>query len=204
MYSHLSARVAAPLILLAAASPALADEFEGPFVGAASGYSRDEVGPELGDGIALPTELTRDAAFFQVFAGYDLAVASKVRVGVEAAFGLGADDALRLRDPAGAVTLDPEYTFEVSGRAGYLVADKALLYVRGGYQNSRVEATVAETGSATVRDKDNADGWLVGGGVEYAFSDALRSRIEYRYSDLGSDGATWDRHQVLAGVLLNF
>lgn len=204
MYTHLSARLAAPLIMLAVASPAFADEFEGPFVGAATGYSRDEVGPELGDGIALPAELTRDAAFFQLFGGYDFAVAPRVRLGIEAAFGLGADDALRLRDPAGSITLDPEYSFEVSGRAGYLASDKALLYVRAGYQNSRFEATLAQTGSATARDKDNADGWLAGGGLEYAFSDALRSRIEYRYSDLGSNGAAWDRHQVLAGVLLNF
>ncbi|MCL4673135.1 MAG: outer membrane beta-barrel protein [Sphingomonadaceae bacterium] len=203
MYTHLSARLAAPLIMLAVASPAFADEFEGPFVGAATGYSRDEVGPELGDRIALPAELTRDAAFFQLFGGYDLAVAPRVRLGVEAAFGLAAEDALRLRDLAGSITLDPEYTFEVSGRAGYVVADKALLYVRAGYQNSRFEATLAQTGSATARDKDNADGWLAGGGLEYAFSDALRSRIEYRYSDLGSNGAAWDRHQVLAGVLLN-
>lgn len=63
MCTHLSARIAAPLILLVAAKPALADEFEGPFVGVASGYSRDEVGPELGEGDSLPAELTRDAAF---------------------------------------------------------------------------------------------------------------------------------------------
>lgn len=182
----------------------MAEEFEGPFIGAAAGYSRDEIGPELGDNTQLPNQLSQDAAYFQLFAGYDYAVAPRVRLGVEAAFGIGADDELELGDSVASVELDPEYTFEFTGRAGYLVSDKALVYVRGGYQNSRVEATLSASGQPTLSDKDNADGWLVGGGLEYAFGSNLRSRIEYRYSDLGNDGASWDRHQVLAGVLWNF
>lgn len=204
MNTRIGAALAAPLALIAISSPALAEEFDGPFVGAAAGYSRDEVGPDIGDGLALPNELDRDAAYFQLFAGYDYAVAPKVRIGVEAAIGIGADDALNLRDSAGSLELDPEYSFEATGRVGYLVSDNALLYVRGGYQNSRVEATLIEAGQPALRDKDNVDGWLAGGGLEYAFGNNLRTRLEYRYSDLGSDGADWDRHQVLAGVLWNF
>ena len=204
MNTRLAALLLAPVAFASFTSPAQAEEFEGPFVGAAAGYSRDEIGPDLGDGLAPADEIDQDAAYFQIFAGYDYAVAPKVRLGVEAAFGLGADDELRLSDAAGSIELDPEYTFEISGRAGYLVSDNVLVYARGGYQNSRVEATLTEAGQPTFRDKDNAEGWLAGGGVEYAFGDHLRSRIEYRYSDLGADGADWDRHQVLAGVLWNF
>lgn len=204
MNTRIGAALVAPLALLAISSPAAAEDFDGPFVGAAAGYSRDEVGPDLGDGLALASELDRDAAYFQLFAGYDYAVAPKVRIGVEAAIGIGADDALNLRDSAGSLELDPEYSFEATGRIGYLVSDNALLYVRGGYQNSRVEATLIEAGQPALRDKDNVDGWLAGGGLEYAFGNNLRTRLEYRYSDLGSDGADWDRHQVLAGVLWNF
>ena len=204
MNTRNGALLIAPLALVAISSPAQAEEFEGPFVGAAAGYSRDEIGPDLGDDLTLDRELDRDAAYFQLFAGYDYAVAPRVRLGGEAAFGIGADDELRLGDATGTLKLDPQYTFEFTGRAGYLVGDIALLYVRGGYQNSRVEATLSETGQPVLRDKDNADGWLVGGGLEYAFGNNLRSRIEYRYSDLGNSGASWDRHQVLAGGLWNF
>lgn len=204
MNTRLGAMLVAPIALIAFSTPALAEEFEGPFLGAAVGYSRDEIGPDLGDGLALDNELDQDAAYFQIFAGYDYAVAPKVRIGVEAAFGIGADDALTLGDSNGSLELDPEYTFEATGRLGYLVSDKALLYVRGGYQNSRVEATLTEAGQTVLTDKDNADGWLAGGGLEYAFGNNLRTRVEYRYSDLGDGGAEWDRHQVLAGVLWNF
>lgn len=204
MYMRPSVLLLAPATLLMFAAPATAEEFEGPFVGAAAGYGRDEVGPQLNDGNVLPDELTRDAAYFQLFAGYDNAIAPKVRVGVEAAFGLGADDELRLSDAAGLLTLDPEYTFEFTGRVGYLVSDKALIYARGGYQNSHIEVNLTEVGGLTVRDKGDADGWLAGGGLEYSFGDELRGRVEYRYSDLGHGGPSWDRHQILAGVLWNF
>ncbi|WP_341711433.1 porin family protein [Erythrobacter sp.] len=204
MTTRLGALFIASIAFASFATPAMAEEFEGPFIGAAAGYSRDEIGPELGDNTQLPNQLSQDAAYFQLFAGYDYAVAPRVRLGVEAAFGIGADDELELGDSVASVELDPEYTFEFTGRAGYLVSDKALVYVRGGYQNSRVEATLSASGQPTLSDKDNADGWLVGGGLEYAFGSNLRSRIEYRYSDLGNDGASWDRHQVLAGVLWNF
>ncbi|MFU7529462.1 outer membrane protein [Qipengyuania sp. ASV99] len=204
MNTRFGAILIAPLAIITLSSPAQAEQFEGPFVGAAAGYNRDEIGPQLGDGAALPDELTADAAYFQLFAGYDHAVAPKVRLGVEAAIGIGAEDELQLQDTSGSIKLDPEYSFEFTARAGYLVSDKALVYLRGGYQNSRVEATLIETGSPTVRDADNADGWLAGGGLEYGFGDAIRTRVEYRYSDLGSGGASWDRHQVLAGILYNF
>ena len=204
MNSRIAALLIAPVAFATFANPAQAENFEGPFVGAAAGYSRDEIGPDLGDGLNLADDLDQDAAYFQIFAGYDYAVAPKVRIGIEAAIGVGAEDELRLSDAAGSIELDPEYTFEVTGRAGYLVSENALLYVRGGYQNSRVEATLIEAGQPTLRDKDNVDGWLAGAGLEYAFGNNLRTRIEYRYSDLGSDGADWDRHQVLAGVLWNF
>ena len=204
MNTRFGAALLAAAAFTAVAAPAQAEEFEGPFIGAAAGYSRDEVGPDLGNDIELARQIDQDAAYFQIFAGYDYAVAPRIRVGAEAAFGLGADDELTLRQTSGSIELDPEYTFEFTGRAGYLVSDNALLYVRGGYQNSRVEATLREGTSQPVSDKDNLDGWLVGGGLEYAFGNHLRSRVEYRYSDLGSGGASWDRHQVLAGVLWNF
>jgi len=204
MNTRISMMLFLPAAMITVNAPAQAENFEGPFVGVEGGYSRDDIGPDIEDDIEISEDLDRDAAYFQLFAGYDHAVADKVRLGVEAAIGIGADDELSLSDGTDSVSLDPEFSFELTGRAGYLVGENTMLYARGGYHSSRVELTITEEGTADFQDKGYVEGFLVGGGFEHAFGDNLRSRIEYRYSDLGSNGANWDRHQVLAGVLYNF
>jgi outer membrane immunogenic protein len=190
--------------LAASAAPASAEEFDGPYVGVAAGFTRDEVGPALPQDVTISGDRGQDAVYFQGFAGYNLAVAPRVRVGAEAAFGIGADDDFVASANGTSLEIDPEYSFEFTGRVGYLVTDKLLAYARGGYQNARVEFELTEAGAAPVRDKESLDGWLVGGGLDYAIGDHLSTRVEYRYVDLGNDGASYDRHQILAGVAWNF
>ena len=93
--------------------------------------------------------------------------------------------------------------FDLTARAGYLVNDKTLVYLRGGYANTRVRATLASD-TDVVTTSDNLDGWLVGGGVERALTDDISARLEYRYTDLGSDGGEFDQHQALVGISYNF
>ncbi|QKG72328.1 outer membrane protein [Erythrobacter mangrovi] len=204
MTTRLGALFIASIAFASFATPAMAEEFEGPFVGVAAGYNRDEIDFELNDGVGLPDEFSQDSAYFQLFAGYDFAVAPRVRLGVEAAIGVGADDQFGLSDSTASIDLDPDYTYEATGRIGYLVSENAMVFARGGYQVNRVEVALAEAGNSPFTGTGDIDGWLVGGGVEYAFGSKLRSRIEYRYSDLKNGGVSWDRHQVLAGVLWNF
>lgn len=71
-------------------------------------------------------------------------------------------------------------------RAGFTF-DRALIYATGGLAVGGVEV------SAFIDDSDfddsNSDtewGWTLGGGLEYAFTDELSGRIEYRYTDLGN------------------
>ena len=200
----IGALLLAPAAFLAFAAPASAEEFEGPFVGAGFGYSRDELGSEFDEGLELGNDPSKDAAYIQAFAGYDLAVTNKVRLGIEGAIGVGLDDGIRTSFADNSIEINPEFTYEITGRAGYLVSDNALVYLRGGFQSSRVEATVEPDGEEAFSDKGYVEGWLAGGGVEYALGGNLRTRLEYRYSDLGDGDVNWDRHQVLAGVVWGF
>ena len=115
----------------------------------------------------------------------------------------GIDDELRGLSGGNALTIDPRYSFDLTARAGYLVNDKTLVYLRGGYANTRVRATLASD-TDVVTTSDNLDGWLVGGGVERALTDDISARLEYRYTDLGSDGGEFDQHQALVGISYNF
>ena len=174
-------------------APAFAQEFQGPYVGVQAGWDQ---GKAVGD--------QQDAFVGGVFAGYDHEVIPNVVLGVEGGFSLGASDRIGPNGPDNA-SLDPRYSFDASARAGYVLGERNLLYVRGGYANTRARLT-RDVDGVSVSDRDNYDGWFVGGGVERKLLDNVSTRVEYRYSDFGDniDTGKYERHQVLAGVAYRF
>ncbi|MBK1865098.1 outer membrane protein [Aestuariivirga sp. YIM B02566] len=108
-------------------------------------------------------------------------------------------------------------------RAG-IAADRALFYATGGLAVGGVslETDLSEDALDAGLTNDDYDktkwGWTLGAGVEYAVTDALSARIEYRYTDLGKsdvrvetedgfgvDGETDnDFHAVRAGLSWHF
>lgn len=185
------------------AAPAQADTFDGPYVGVQAGWSRAETADATIAAQPLDAEASRDALVIGGYAGYNHKVADRLVIGAEAGFSGTVDDKLRAQSGGNAITIDPRYSFDLGARAGYLVDDSTLVYLRGGYANLRVRTTL--TGAAeTLRTSDNLDGWQIGGGVERAITDHISARIEYRYSDFGNDGGQWDQHQALFGISYNF
>lgn len=65
-------------------------------------------------------------------------------------------------------------------RAGFAM-DRTLIYATGGLAVVHGKATVPGQS-----DSNTHVGWTVGGGVEHAFTDEWRGRVELRYSDFGS------------------
>lgn len=99
-------------------------------------------------------------------------------------------------------------------RAGF-AADRALFYATGGLAVGGVEITLEDgDGDEFASNSETNWGWTLGGGVEYAFTDDLSARIEYRYTDLGNidadngdgDGGKADTafHAVRAGLSWHF
>ena len=194
--------IAAIAMLGTAAAPAHADTFDGPYVGVTAGWERSEIADRV-DTQPITGEASRDALVLGGYAGYNFKATNRIVIGAEAGFSAAVDDQNRAASAGKSLTIDPRYSFDLSARAGYLVTDKALVYVRGGYANTRLRTTLdGLTGPVTA--SDNLDGWQVGGGLEYAISDRISARAEYRYSDLGSNGGQYDRHQTLVGVSYNF
>ncbi len=102
-----------------------------------------------------------------------------------------------------AATIDPNYSFDLSARAGYVVGEKNLVYVRGGYANTR--ADVSRTlANVTTTGKQTFDGWFVGGGVERKLTDTISARLEYRFNDFDANNSKYQRHQALVGVAYRF
>ena len=87
-----------------------------------------------------------------------------------------------------------------TGRLGYTWGP-ALLYVKGGYANGRINATYT-AGGTTTKDGTNSDGWRVGTGVELPVAKNMLVRAEYRYTNYSDTDLA--RHQGLIGFGVKF
>jgi outer membrane immunogenic protein len=82
--------------------------------------------------------------------------------------------------------------------------DRALLFAAGGYTatNFKVEGT-------GVDESTTLHGWTIGAGVDYALTDRVFTRLEYRYNDysdkeiLGVD-SNFDQHVINVGLGVKF
>ena len=97
-------------------------------------------------------------------------------------------------DPAGDVALSNQnlnFFYTVRGRAG-LAFDRALVYFTGGFAGGTVNDTILVTNpavpgtSATLVDSTSRSGYVLGGGLEYAFDRHWSLKGEYQYLNLGS------------------
>lgn len=85
-----------------------------------------------------------------------------------------------------AVKYNNDFLGTVRGRVGWLASDSTLLYVTGGvgWMQGTMNALV---GPKSIPQKDTKThfGWLVGGGMEHAFTDYFHGRLEYLYGHFG-------------------
>lgn len=84
------------------------------------------------------------------------------------------------------------------GRLGYSVGG-VLPYITGGLAYGQIESSavavlsgfgIPPDGTYTGSDRNRHLGWVVGGGLEFAFSSNWSGRIEYLHADLGKESYT--------------
>jgi outer membrane immunogenic protein len=85
---------------------------------------------------------------------------------------------------AARVTARTDFLASVTGRLGYAV-DRWLYYVRGGAAWAGDKYTVVGNGFG-YEGLDTRPGWMVGSGIEWAFSRNWSARLEYDYYGLGT------------------
>ena len=73
----------------------------------------------------------------------------------------------------------------VRGRAGY-ARDNWLFYGTGGFAFMQTDnVSIGNTAPETARDDDWRTGWVIGAGVEHAFSERITGKVEYLHMDFG-------------------
>lgn len=176
------------------------------------------------DASIVPFESDGDLDGFLVgaYAGAQHQFSNNVVLGVEVdvQYRDGDDDAdiTVFGTPIG-LAVDSELNWTGSARlkAGYAM-DRWLPYIAGGFAFADYDANVT-AGGINLPFSDfggTSVGWTLGGGAEYAFTDNLIFRAEYRYSDFGSEDAVplgfpypgaefdLDSHDVSLGVSYKF
>ncbi|MEP6357106.1 MAG: outer membrane protein [Hyphomicrobiales bacterium] len=123
-----------------------------------------------------------------IFGGYNFQ-SGNVVFGIDNDFSFTSSDTILDGGPA---TADLRTLSSVRGRVGYAF-DRVLPYVTGGLAYGNVRVNLPGFGS----ESEFQFGWTVGAGVEAALTDYVSARVQYTYSDLGSDGFLPD---VFGGV----
>lgn len=163
----------------------------GAYIGGQVGYiwgngdATSDLGlPDLGT-----AEVNPDGWLGGVYVGYNYQMTNNVVVGIDGDFAwTGADDSSTVFSggaDVGSLDTDLEWEGAVRARLGYAV-DRFLPYIAGGVAFGRLHGTgYDDVGVYQGEASETNTGWTVGVGTEYAFTDNLVGRAEYRYTDLG-------------------
>lgn len=174
----------------AIATPAMAEPFAGPYVGAEVGVDNYEVKEAGIDG------LSANGIVGGVYAGYDVALGANAFAGIEANASLSGAKAT-YDDGVDVARIKARESYGATARLGYMLNDSTALYGRAGWANTKFKASVNGVSAGS----DSDDALVLGAGVETRIGSKASLRVEYTrvdYSDLVKN------NQVRAGVGYRF
>lgn len=110
--------------------------------------------------------------------------------------------------PAGGISGTGDLTTEGSVRARFGYAfDHALFYITGGYTGANLKGSLSDLSVSPnlfVSQSTYLNGFVVGGGVEYALTRNISVKAEYLFNDYGSSGLFGGtRDSIGAGLALS-
>ena len=184
---------AADAIYEAPAEPPVAVETV-PQFSWAGGYAGILTGYGWGDGEVAGIDESFDGARFGGFVGYNWDLGNQLVVGLEGDLNYDWNE-----ETVAGTDYESGLNWSARARVGYAM-DRALLFAAGGYTGTNIEGA---------GDDDTLHGWTIGGGVDYALTDRMFTRVEYRYNDFGSGdlGGTdvdFNQHTVNVGLAVKF
>lgn len=164
--------------------------WSGGYVGASLGYGRGDstLAYENSDYFA---ELDPDGFFGGVYGGWNHQFANGLVAGLEGDVqisGIGSSDVLGYAggiDTFRRFFADQDRSAALRARLGYSV-DRFLPYVAGGLAVARYEHGETQHPVTAFTADATRLGWTLGAGVDFAMTDRLILRAEYRHSDFGS------------------
>lgn len=183
-------------------------DWSGLYIGVQGGYGMVDASiynDYLADGTAIYESATDlDGIFGGVHAGYNFQTSSNLVLGVEADLNIGdhSESGVVVTGNGAPYTGTTDY-YDVNAfgsvrlRLGFAAGD-FMPYLTGGL--AVADFDVGYDPGTLIFDGDGSDtafGYTVGGGAEYAISNSVRIRAEYRYTDYGTTNVTVDTTDIL-------
>lgn len=166
-------------------------QWDGPFAGLRGGYSW--TGAEASVVGAGSGRADYNGAIASLFAGYNKQLSNNIVIGFE---GDVTYDWGKKSVPTGLGfngDLGSNWSGSLRGRVGYAMGD-ALVYLTGGAAIANAYAR-----AVNISLSDTIYGYTVGAGIDYAFTDNIFARLEYRYTDYPDQDVVKD-FSSLAGI----
>lgn len=182
--------------LVALATPASAAVTSGARVEAIVGWDHGSL--DLND-FGIDDDINGDGILYGLGAGYDFAVGTGTAIGIDVEASDSTADA-DITDGIDTAEISIGRDLYVGGRFTIAAGSNANVYVKAGYTNARIRATV-DDGTTIVSDSANADGIRGGIGVQIGVGGNAYVGGEYRYSNYESD---FSRHQAVATLGFRF
>lgn len=150
--------------------------WSGPYAGISAGYgfSGDT---EFEDGINPNNTVGTDGFLLGAFGGYNWQVGNMV-AGAEADIGYN-----WAKGSNAGYDSDSGLEGSLRARLGYVVSPNILLYATAGGAAKDLEVT----DNLGVSDNNTMLGWTAGAGADIMVTENVFGRVEYRYTDFGSD-----------------
>ena len=199
----------AATLAITTANPAAA-QTQGFHVEATTGYdvltSKDNL---TGPADVIPDTLK--GLRLGISGGYDIAIAPRIVVGLEAGIGATVTGDAVSRFAGNTLTLGAGRDLDVGVRVGFAVGPRTLVYGKVGYANSRSNAELREPlGSSfeTTKYAGNGSGVRWGGGIEQVIGSRKFVKVEYRQTRYNDGSIEYQqrtrRHQILLGFGTRF
>ncbi|KQW29163.1 hypothetical protein ASE36_11930 [Rhizobium sp. Root274] len=127
-----------------------------------------------------PLDGNFDGGSLGAFAGFNKQFSNNVVLGIEGDFDHNWNEQ-DLTTLFGTFTGTADWQGSVRGRLGYSFG-RALVYASAGWAAAHVDAELVGVASTS----ETYNGYTVGAGVDYAVTDRIFGRLDYRYTDFGS------------------
>lgn len=173
--------------------------WSGPYAGVTLGYA---FSGDTDIGAPIDNRIGTDGFLLGGFLGYNWQVGNMV-AGAEADIGYSWEDGSN----AG-YTSDSGVEGSLRARLGYVVSPNILLYATAGGAAKDLKVS-----DGTFSDRNTMLGWTAGAGADIMVTEQVFGRVEYRYTDFGSDtfnfgGTTADvddkNHRINFGLGVKF